>query len=69
MNYIKSLQQQLTHEQKRITLTEQEIQDFRAHLRSPKFTTPAQDGSRVDWISTVDVESRLQNLLDTLRGS
>lgn len=66
MNYIKSLQQQLTTEQERITLAEQEIQAFRSHLRSPKFTG-TENGERKDWISTGDVERRLQIILDNLR--
>ena len=67
MNYIKKLEQSVNEKDQSITEAEQLIQDFRAHLRSPKFTGISQDGSRLDWIATSDVESRLLEILNALR--
>ena len=68
MNHIQALTMKRKDLETNRDLAIQEIQDFRAFLQSAKFTTPSQDGSRVDWISTQDVNSCLMNLLDTLRG-
>lgn len=68
MNYIKKLQQELNDLQTNNTNAETLIQEFRQHIRSDKFIGTDLDGSRKDWISTSDVEIRLQNILDSLRG-
>ena len=51
MNYIKSLEQQLTEEKAKIKSTSQKVQEFRSFIQGPKFTGIDLDGSRKDWIS------------------
>lgn len=55
MNYIKQLEQERADLQDLIVIREVRMQQFREHLLLPKFTQPASDGSRTDWISTADV--------------
>lgn len=68
MNHIKQLQADKAILNDQVVQAIDEIIAFRAHLQLPKFTGTSQDGSRLDWISTKDVDTRLVNLLDTLRG-
>ena len=68
MNHIKQLQADKLSLNNTVLAAIDEIQDFRAHLQSDKFTGSSQDGSRLDWIATKDVDQRLLNLLGTLRG-
>ena len=68
MNHIKQLQMDKAALQDQHNAAIEELISFRAHLRSDKFTGVSQDGSRLDWIATKDVDQRLVNLLDILRG-
>lgn len=68
MNHIKQLQADKMALLDVISTSIDEISNFRAFLRSDKFTGIRQDGNRLDWISTKDVDNRLINLLDMLRG-
>lgn len=65
MNYIKQLQAQIVENDDAILRTKEAIQEFRAHLLSPKFQGVDTDGDRKDWIATADVLARLA-LLDSL---
>ena len=66
MNYIKQLQDKYVKQRKIIGNAEDEIYSFMFHLRSDKFTGLDLDGSRKDWISIKDVETRLQIILNKL---
>lgn len=68
MNHIKKLQQDNQELQDQINAAREELKQFRIHLRSSKFTGTSQDGSRLDWISTSDVETRLEHITSALRG-
>jgi len=66
MNYIKKLENTVFDRGSVILAADQEIREFMAHLNSAKFQGEDLDGSRKDWISTNDVRSRLQNILNLL---
>lgn len=68
MNYIKRLEADNADLRKRIENTVNDLNAFRAFLRSAKFTGTESDGSRKDWISTGDADNHLSNLRDTLNG-
>lgn len=55
MNHIQRLTQDRDEVRAQIKEMRDRIAEFKTHLASPKFSTPATDGSRVDWISTADV--------------
>jgi hypothetical protein len=54
MTYIKKLQADLAAANERAANRAERIEEFRAHLDSPKFKQQA-DGQRGDWIATKDV--------------
>lgn len=56
MNYIKQLEQERSDLQDVIVQRNERVEEFRAHLSSPKFAPVQQDGSRGDWISVADVQ-------------
>lgn len=66
MNYIKKLENTVFDRGSVILAADQEIREFMAHLNSSKFQGVDLDGTRKDWISTDDVRSRLQNILNLL---
>lgn len=55
MNYIKQLEQERSELQEAAVSKAEKVQEFRAHLNSPKFAAVQQDGSRGDWIAVADV--------------
>ena len=62
MNYIKQLQAELAEKKEALRQIEQKIIDFKVFLASSKFTGTDLDGGRKDWISTNDVNDRLNSL-------
>lgn len=68
MNYIKKLELTSNSQTNAIDSAKSEIYGIMYHLRSSKFQGEDLDGSRKDWISTKDVETRLQIILDKLNG-
>lgn len=68
MNYIKKLESLSNSQINTIDAAKAEIYGIMYHLRSSKLTGEDLDGGRKDWISTKDVETRLQIILDKLNG-
>jgi len=69
MNYIKKLQRENEEMRHRLDAIMQEVQAFRAELLTHKFTGVDLDGGRKDWMSTSDIDSRLQDIHSyTLNG-
>lgn len=62
MNYIQSLQTVIADQDQKIAEMRQQIEDMRAHLLSSKFVAVQPDGSRGDWIATLDVLRFLEGL-------
>jgi hypothetical protein len=58
MTYIKKLQADLQAANERAANRSERIEEFRAHLDSPKFREQS-DGQRGDWIATADVREWL----------
>lgn len=58
MTYIKKLQAELAEAKLHAANRSERIDEFRAHLDSPKFKEQA-NGERGDWISTQDVREWL----------
>ena len=55
MNYIHALEAEVRTLKLQAQARECRFLQMREHLASAKFTAPATDGSRTDWISTADV--------------
>jgi hypothetical protein len=64
-NYIKKLQRENEEACRRLKVLEEQCQEFRAFLLTPKFVGVDADGERKDWISTSDVDAMLQKLHST----
>lgn len=62
MHYSEKQKEEIKRLESRIETAEKAIQEFRKHLASPKFYEDTT-------IQIKDVEARLLNLLDDLRGS
>ena len=60
-HYSVTLKEEIKTKEERIAAAEKSIQEFRKHLTSPKFFEDTT-------IQVRDVEARLLNLLDDLRG-
>jgi hypothetical protein len=60
MNYIKQLEADKAELNSVIVTRAERIQEFRAHLQTPKFAPVQSDGSRGDWISIADVRRWLE---------
>lgn len=69
MNYIKRLEEQNKSLKSEISEATQAIQEFRTFLLSSKFQGYDLDGTRKDWISTIDVEARLAYIQAMLPSS
>ncbi len=55
MNYIQSMQQNVTELRERLIAKEQALMDMKQHLLGAKFRGFDPDGSRRDWIAVSDV--------------
>jgi hypothetical protein len=66
MNYIKRLEAEAGAKDAKIANALDQINDFLAHLASPKFAGTEVCGSRKDWIAINDVAARLQALRSEL---
>ena len=55
MNHIHRLQQELAEAHADAIAKAERLEEFRAHLHSPKFAAVQADGERGDWISVADV--------------
>lgn len=64
MNYIKKLESERNELREKSQTVEMAINNFIAHLHSPKFQGVESNGERKDWIATGDV----LNFLIELRG-
>lgn len=62
MNYIKQLEQDKTNLITQLEAIKNELDSFRLHLNSNKFTGTEPDGSRKDWIATADVVNRIREM-------
>lgn len=61
-NYIHTLEAQVREAQAAQEALSLRFLQMREHLALPKYTQPAADGSRTDWISTADVARWLRYL-------
>jgi len=67
MNYIKQLQKENTEMRDAILATDRELLEFKRFLMTDKFNGICPiDGSRKDWMSTMDIHAKLESLRDTL---
>lgn len=64
MNYIRTLQKELSAALTALRAKEQVVAEFRCHLAGPKFQGLDLDGGRKDWIATADVHAWLQRISD-----
>jgi hypothetical protein len=55
MNHIHRLQTELAEANADMIGKAERLEQFRAHLHSPKFAAEQRDGSRGDWIAVADV--------------
>ena len=63
MNYIARLQADLAVVQAILSVQDQVIEEFRAHLSGDKFAGTEADGSRKDWIAISDVQAWLARII------
>ena len=67
MNYIKQLQKENAEMQAAILATDSELLEFKRFLMTDKFNGVCPiDGSRKDWMSTMDIHTKLESLRNTL---
>lgn len=55
MNYIRTLQKELSAARDALREKDDIVAEFRTHLAGPKFAGRDLDGGRKDWIATADV--------------
>lgn len=64
MNYILTLQHELSAARAALRAKAEIIAAFRRHLAGPKFHGVDLDGERKDWIATADVHAWLEQIAD-----
>lgn len=65
MHYVNQMKETIDRLNAEDSARADRVQEFRAHLLSPKFHPIQQDGSRGDWISTAEVMNWLRYIEDT----